>query len=278
MQSTIHKLIIVITVAFPLALLLQDVSAQSNDDRSSLKVTHNKTTSLVFPAAITSVDRGSRDIIAQKAKSVDNVLQLKAARQSFPQTNLTVITADGVIRQFDIGYEKDPLSLIIHVGDTTAMGSRRVIFKTNMTEFEMKRFASEIVNTGRKIRFVSDTQYKIGLSLHNIFINDDVIFYHFRMKNQSNIKYDVDFFRFYVQDKMKVKRTASQEVDIVPLFIYGNHEAIAANGEQDVVVALHKFTIPDAKYLAVEMFERDGGRNIALRIKNKTIVNARLIE
>jgi conjugative transposon TraN protein len=274
----INKLIIVITIGFPLALLLQEVNAQGMKEPHLVEVAYNKTTSIVFPTTITSVDRGSRDLLAQKAKGVGNVLQVKAARASFPETNLTVITTDGVIHQFGVTFTKQPSLLVIHIGDSTEAVSPKIIFQSDMTEFEMKRIASGILQSKRGVRFIGDSNDKIGMSLRNIFIKDDIIFYHFQVRNNSNINYDVDFLRFYIRDKTKVKRTAAQEVDVVPIYSFGNDGVIAANSETDIVYALNKFTIPDAKYLAVEMYERNGGRHINLRIRNRTIVNAQLIE
>lgn len=60
-----------------------------------LEIAFLKTTNIVFPFAIKSVDRGSKDILAQKAGGIENILQLKAAKEDFPETNLTVVTADG---------------------------------------------------------------------------------------------------------------------------------------------------------------------------------------
>ena len=50
-----------------------------------LNITYSKTTHLLFPFAIISIDRGSKDILAQKAKGVENVLQIKAAKPDFDQ-------------------------------------------------------------------------------------------------------------------------------------------------------------------------------------------------
>ena len=147
-----------------------------------------------------------------------------------------------------------------------------------MTETQMENCASQIVNSKRSIRLVNESGNKIGLSLRGIYIKENVIFYHFRIQNQSNINYDVDFLRFYIRDKQKVKRTASQEVDIKPLYVFGDADKIKGQTDQDVVYALEKFTIPDAKRLVIEMFEKNGGRNLNLSIKNKTIVNARLVD
>jgi conjugative transposon TraN protein len=279
MQHNCNKLLLVMTGAF-LALLILNVDAQPLREPQALEIAYNKTTSLVFPAIIKSVDRGSRDLLAQKAKGVENILQLKAARHGFPNTNLTVITSDGKIYEFTVAYSKTPGSLVINVGNTgnDEPVNPDLIFETDMTETEMEKYASQIVNAKRSIRFVKETKHKMGLLLHGIYIKDNVIFYHFRVRNQSNISYDVDFLRFYIRDTQKVKRTASQEVDVNPIYVYGNGETIKGKSTEDVIYALGKFTIPDAKRLVIEIFEKNGGRNLSLAIRNKTIVNAQVVD
>lgn len=63
-------------------------------------IAFSKTTNIIFPYSIVSVDIGSRDVLAQKAKGVENVLQIKAAKDNFPQTNISIITADGKLTSF----------------------------------------------------------------------------------------------------------------------------------------------------------------------------------
>jgi hypothetical protein len=41
-----------------------------------------------------------------------------------------------------------------------------------------------------------------------------------------------------------------------------------------IVVALDKFTIPDAKYLAIEIGEKSGGRNLLMKVSNRKIIKA----
>lgn len=279
MKEYLNKLSLILTGA-ALALLILRVDAQSADEATPLDITFNKTTSIVFVNVIKSVDRGSRDVMAQKAKGVENVLQLKAARAGFPETNLTVVTADGLIHQFTINYSKEPRQLVVTLpgAETSNPGNVPLIFETDMTEADMESYSKSIEHSKRAIRLINEGNNKIHLSLHGIYIKENVIFYRFRAKNQSNINYDVDYMRFYIRDKSKVRRTASQEVEMKPLYVYGNANAIKGHSSEDVVYALEKFTIPDAKRLVIEMFERNGGRHLKLSIKNKTIVNARLIE
>lgn len=279
MQYYLNRLSLVLTGGI-LALLTLRVEAQTPDETKQLAITFNKTTSVVFPNVIKSVDRGSRDVMAQKAKGVENVLQLKAAREGFPETNLTVITADGVIHQFTINYSKEPGELVVTLtgNQVDELEPVPLIFETDMTEADMENYAKRIISSKRTIRLINQGNNKIQLSLNGIYIKENVIFYHFRAKNQSNINYDVDYLRFYIRDKTKAKRTASQEVEMKPVYVHGNGNAIKGHSAENVVYALEKFTIPDAKRLVIEMFERNGGRHLKLSIKNKTIVNARLIE
>lgn len=278
MKDYLSKLSLILTGAV-LALLILRVDAQTNEP-TQLDITFNKTTSVVFPTLIKSVDRGSRDVMAQKAKGLENVLQLKAAREEFPETNLTVITADGVIHQFTINYSKVPGNLVVTLAGNQLNDLETVplIFETVMTEADMEGYSKRIVNSKKGLRRFGQGSNKIHLSLDGIFIKESVIFYRFNVKNMSNINYDVDYIRFYIRDKAKVKRTASQEIEKKPVYIYGNERAIKGRSSEDVVYALEKFTIPDAKRLVIEMFEHNGGRHLKLHIKNKTIVNARLIE
>ncbi|MBO9587038.1 MAG: DUF4138 domain-containing protein, partial [Flavobacterium sp.] len=74
------------------------------DQYTNLQVGFSKTTSIVFPYAIKSIDKGSADVLVQKAKGVENILLVKAAKQHFIQTNLTAVTADSRLYVFVLNY------------------------------------------------------------------------------------------------------------------------------------------------------------------------------
>ncbi|MBX2914725.1 MAG: conjugative transposon protein TraN [Cyclobacteriaceae bacterium] len=251
-------------------------SGQSSADVKTVEVTYNKTSSIIFNSGITSVDRGSRDVLAQKAKGVNNVLQLKAGRINFKETNLTVITSDGKLHHFTVSYADRPRSFTMQVNDTGASekGDVPMLFQTQMTSSEMERYAEGILNLSQRGALSKTVHYGMKLSLQGIFIEGNVMFYHLRIANRSNIPFHTDMLRFYVKDKQNVKRTASQEISVLPLFIHGNADELKGATTQDVIVALEKFTIPDAKVLAIELLERKGGRHLKLLLKNRTIIRA----
>lgn len=223
-----------------------------------LQVCCNKTSSIVFPQIIKNVDRGSKDLLVQKVRGVDNVLQLKAGKENFPETNLTVITADGKLWPFIVQYVHNPQRLCVQ------LDSSGNIFKM-------------LAGKDPSIYGVHDESYEMKLSLIGLYIQNNLLYFQIQLENNSTIPYVLDELRFYIKDKRQSKRTASQELEQVPLSMFGNTESVAAQSAQAIVVALPKFTIPDKKNFFVAVTERNGGRNLRLRIKNTRIVRATVL-
>ena len=56
--------------------------------------------------------------------------------------------------------------------------------------------------------------------------------------------------------------------------IAGNHQQAKAYNFSVIVVALDKFTIPDEKFLGVQIMEKNGGRHLQLKVGNAKLVKA----
>ncbi|HTF21690.1 MAG TPA: conjugative transposon protein TraN [Chryseolinea sp.] len=275
----LNNLFVRIILAGFLSMVAGRAISQSASD-SHVEITFNKTSSIVFPAGITTVDRGSRDVLAQKAKGVNNVLQLKAGRTNFRETNLTVITSDGNLHHFVIRYAEKPERFTIHASPAGADENSEtfpLLFQSDLTEAELQKYSERVIATAAKGRVKSTAAFDMRLSLKGIYIRNNTMFYHIIIDNKSNIPYHPDLLRFSVRDKKQPKRTASQELDQVPVYQYGSTVVIDGKSSAEVVYAIPKFTIPDAKRLHIELTEQRGGRHLTLEIKNKPIVNAQLI-
>lgn len=240
-----------------------------------LAVTYYKTTNLVFPYTIKSVDRGSKDILAQKAKGVENVLQVKAGKLGFDETNLTVITADGKLYSYILNYVDSPSILNISFAHKMQWNPESFFSQSCMNEAEVQTDADKLVSAKRTTRGIKDKSYGIDFRLDGIYINNEVMYFRIKIANGTNINYDISQLRFFIRDQKKSKRTATQEVEIYPLHISNDTLAITGHSEQVFVFAVPKFTIPDKKYLAIQLMEKDGGRNLELSLHNKTIVKAK---
>lgn len=276
------KISVVLITEILLILLNVQVFAQSASETKAIEIkpyhlpiTFYKTTHLIFPYAIKSVDRGSKDILAQKAKGVENVLQVKAGKLGFEQTNLTVITADGKLYSYILDYTDKPGVLNIRF-DSKADTTSRAFFSTGIiNEAQIQADAQRVVQEKRNIRGIGGKSYGIKMLMDGLFIKDEVTYCRIKLQNNSNINYNIEQLRFYIRDQKKSKRTATQELEINPLYVMGDTAVVTGRTKKIFVFALPKFTIPDKKYLAIELLEKSGGRHLLLRAENRTIVKAK---
>ena len=226
----------------------------------SLGISTNKTTTLVFPFTILHVDRGTKDILVQPIKEAENILLVKAAAKDFRETNLSVVTGDGNIYSFIVRYDGQPENWVFHLPAQTSAS--------------IATYANSILINPKTLHGPRSKKWNIHLRLTGIYIKEDVIYYQLKMENQSPIDYGVDFIRFYLKDRKKGKRTSLQENELKPLYLAGNSSRIVADDASVIVVALEKFTLPDSKYLAIEINEQNGGRHLNMKVGNRDIMRA----
>lgn len=88
----------------------------------SLQINFDNTIHLVFNENIKYFDRGSEDVLAKIAESINgtqipNILQIKANNENYEnETNISVITTNGLFYSFSINYSKEVQESTIFVG------------------------------------------------------------------------------------------------------------------------------------------------------------------
>lgn len=276
-NSKLGRIIVILFFAIAREASAQDVQLFIIEP-FPLEITYNKTVNLIFPFAVRSVDKGSRSILAQKAKGVENILQVKAAGIDFEQTNLTVITSDGKLYSFVVNYSAEPSQLNIELIKVPAASKPAdAVLEKEPNEADLRNSAQQVSSNPNVLRRIKDSSHKTRLSLSGLYIDNEVIFYRLRLSNRSNISYEIESLRFFISDKKRVKRTAAQQSEVIPLYVHENASLIQANESHEFVFALPKFTVPDAKQLRIELMEKNGGRHLELLIQNKTIIRAKQI-
>lgn len=263
-----------------IAVFLLSLISKAQDIRGSinpkiiasynLSVGYDMTSNLIFPYAVKSVDRGSANVLVQKAKGVENILQVKAAQKGFDQTNLSVVTSDGKFYSFLVDYEATPAPLnLAFIKDTV---------NAFLSDISINKAALE--KLGSLVKMQPDflhkkmTEQEMWLSLNAIYLSDSLMWFKIRLTNNSQINYVPDDMRFFIRDRKRAKRTALQERELPPVYC---ESLVMVNGEQavDFVVGFPAFTIPKSQELIIRVGERNGGRMLQLPIRYRTILKAR---
>ena len=244
----------------------------------TVEVSCTKTTNIIFPYTIKSVDRGSQDILVQKAVGVENILQLKAAKSHFQQTNLSVVTGDGEFHSFLVNYADDPVKL------------NHAILRVPEHDFNRKPVEGKTINERDiedNIRLVRQLKpdfagpkhkkYGVQLTLNGLYIQGDLYYMVLSLENRSTVSYDLDGLRFFVREKKQAKRTAIQEIELSPVCLVGEKGTVMAQHAHTVIAVLSKFTLPEKKEFVLEVQEFGGGRHLRLRTGNRHLIKATLI-
>lgn len=250
-----------------------------------MEVTYDKTSHLIFPAAIRYVDLGSGNLIAGKAEDAGNVLRVKAAVKGFKEeTNFSVITDDGLFYNFNVLYDPCPDILNIDLLKMQKSAIRSMEKEALFEELgtDSPSLAGLLLETiykrnKRIVKHIGSKNFGIQYILKGIYIHNGKYYFHDELRNCTNVPFEIDFINFKVVDKKVAKRTVVQERPLLPLRAYKPLDGIAGKTTEQNVFLLDQFTITDDKVLLIEIFEKNGGRHQTLQVENSDLIKARLI-
>lgn len=239
-------------------------NAQSYIHPRHLEVTVNKTTNIIFPAQISSVDRGSERIVVQK--STGTILRVKADTAFSDTTNLTVVTSDGKLYSFLVGYAASPMFLNLDLNGTGLVKDTALV--------ALSQKVLPLKNNLYGIRYSSG---KVRLSVAGIYTTGELIVCKLRIENNSALSFEAGRLRCYAAGARTSRRRPSQQVEITPLLV--NPSGLLGKAKQSFLftVILRKAALGSGQELLIDIAEKDAERQIYLRVSNKFLLRAELI-
>ncbi len=244
-------------------MLCLDGYAQSLSMKERIALSTTKTVSLIFPSYVQSIDRGSDFIIVQKA--AENIVKVKAVKDSFPETNLTVITVDGKLYSLILDYQENPPILVWNFHEAHSI----------KTPHPLQAFIDRIHPSKYSLPGMKYSSGQVSLQWLGCFIRDQTLFFKIKLTNRSSIGFDLDLLQLYIRDHQISKRTATQELMLRPQFISGDTGTLKARSSRIWVLVLDKFVLPADKHFAIEILERNGGRHLYLKIHQRQLMSAK---
>ncbi|MBH2005290.1 MAG: DUF4138 domain-containing protein [Sphingobacteriia bacterium] len=249
-----------------LGMIAMAVNGQNYIPARPLEVTMNKTTNLIFPAPISSVDRGSERIVVQK--STGNILRVKADTLFTDTTNLTVITADGRLYSFLVNYTASPLLLTINLG----------VQENVLKDTLLVAFAQQAARSGQHLHGVHFAAGKVRLQLRGIYSNGKEVAIKLRIENNSSLAYEIGRLSAEVTGGRGFKRSVFQNRD-VPILLTEIATTVVREKQSVLLVAIiPKTGLANGQVLTIHMQEAASERHLTLTIPNQYILNATLLK
>ena len=234
------------------------------------------TTALVFPEKVVSVDRGHGKVMAKVEKKAPNLLLLKAGKRSFTPTNLHVVTADARLYHFRISYDESLARSSINIA------RQDLLFWENMRlrglglgVDKLERAVGAVMEEEAFFRRTS-RDYRMKFKLEGIYQKEGLLFFRFRVDNCSRLPYSVEDLVFTITDKKQAKHASVREEFLDPLLLeWQNGKGIAGHRSNVLVAAFPQFTLSDKKQLAIQLKEKNGDRNLRLKVRGRDILKTR---
>ena len=252
-------------------------------DLTKISVSIFKSTFIYFDDQVISIDLGLND--SYDATFDKNFVRLTAIEQKADYiTNLTVVTNSGIFG-FLVDYKETPERLYYFPEDYKPLRNFKSVDKAGVQSYLPARTEQKVaVDVQRTCENVSQlkmdypiaafTEANVYFSLDRIYVQDDKFYLKVLAQNESNIDYDIDFVKFHVKNKRKLKRASQQEVYKEPIYSFNSVKKLKANSSVTMVFVLHKFTIMNDKQFFVEIEEKGGERNILIQVPQNDILNA----
>ena len=238
-------------------------------------VSFHRVTSLVFPSAVRSGVRVTRDVQVEKVRGVENVLAIRAARGRFAATNLAVFGMDGRIYSFDLEYSDTAAAWQWRVEPNGEAG-RGLILTGLPADDDKLREDARMSESKRGWMQASVNTQKMRLVVTGIYYADSLLWLAGKVRNRAVPDFAVQRVRLFTEDRKRVKRMAVQEAEMDPVYTDWNGAGlVAGQATRGFALAYRGIAVPQGKRLVLEVAEREGGRTIRLRIPLKKILAAR---
>ncbi len=236
--------------------------AQQNIPIRYLAVAVNKTTNLVFPAAIVSIDRGSENIIVQK--STGFVLRVKADTVFADTTNLTVITSDGKLYSFLVLFSVSPDLLTIDLGAGEQLNK-------DTSLLAVVRKVQPLRHNLYGIRYSAG---KVKLAVVGMYSTGTMIALQLSITNHSSLSFTVGKLRLRLVTTNTPRRSPVQEVEVLPLLTEPTQLKVKYKQASFFVVLVPVSDFNAKQDLLIALHEQDSDRHLQVRIANRFLFTA----
>jgi len=242
-----------------------------------------KNVALFFPEPIRQGITGSDNFVFtynREKEQYFGLLQAKPGKES----NLLVINRNGSIFSYIVKYKSQLTKLNYFVPKANSIGNEKpvIVDTTEVTEIESlvdnrtfyyTKFSSYLLERKQRIGTIQKRNQGIVLSVENIVFDKEELYFVVKIENKSTLDYDLNFLNLSVETRQKGKKKSLQKLFRKPSFKYNVPSRIAEGKVTRLVYVMPKFSIGNDRRLVVELNEKNGERDLKLKVSHKYINN-----
>jgi len=271
----------VLMAGFILASFLME--AQNTALLDTIFANDQKNVALFFPNPIRQGIVGSNDFVFTYNREKEQYFGLLQAKPGKP-SNLLVINTNGAIYSYILSYREQLEKLYYFVPQSERIGFEQPKFAERSDSvsvanlftdksFYYERFCSYLLTRKQRIGSIQKRKNGIVLCLENIVFDKEELYFVIKIENKSSLDYDLNFLDVSTQTRKQGKKKSIQRISQLPNFKYGVPSKVAEKQVKRMIYVLPKFSLSNDKMVVLELNEKNGERNIKLKVSNKYINN-----
>ena len=249
----------------------------------------HKNVALFFPSPIQQGITGSENFVFTYNREKEQHFGLLQATPG-KVSNLLVISNSGAIFSYIVKYSDDLKKLNYFIAETNSIGNVIPVSEDNedirkdeglkedsaksisySNENYFRKFCSYLIEKKQGIGRIKKRKNDIVLSLENIVFEKEQLFFVLEIQNRSTIDYEVNFLELSVQTKKNGKRKSMQKLVQEPSLKFQMPEIIKEGQSARFIYVMPKFSIADDKVVMLDLNEKNGERNLKLKVKQRFI-------
>lgn len=273
----------IIISALIISYAFAKANAQTTHVLDTIYANDTKNVALFFPEPIRQGITGSDNFVFtynREKQQYFGLLQAKPGKES----NLLVINRNGSIFSYIVRYKSQLSKLNYFVPKSSSIGNEKPILNDTIKiakiedavdnkTFYYTKFSSYLLSRKQKIGTIQKRNQGVVLSVENIVFDKEELYFVIRVENKSTLDYDLNFLNLSVETRQKGKKKSLQKLFQEPIFKYNVPSRIREGKVARLVYVMPKFSIGDDRRLVVELNEKDGERDLKLKVSHKYINN-----
>ncbi|SIQ13383.1 DUF4138 domain-containing protein [Maribacter ulvicola] len=258
-------------------------NAQETQVLDTIYANDTKNVALFFPEPIRQGVTGSDNFVFTYNREKEQYFGLLQATPG-KESNLLIINRNGAIFSYIVRYRKQLSKLNYFVSQSSSIGNEKpiIIDTTEVTEVEnlvdnstfyYTKFSSYLLERKQRIGTIQKRNESIVLSVENIVFDKEELYFVIQIENKSSLDYDLNFLNLSLETRQKGKRKSLQKLFQETIFKHNVPSRIAAGKVARLVYVMPKFSISNDRRLVVELNEKNGERDLKLKVSHKYINN-----
>jgi len=242
-----------------------------------------KNVALFFPEPIRQGITGSDNFVFTYNREKEQYFGLLQATPG-KESNLLVVNRNGSIFSYIVRYKKQLSKLNYFIPLSNSIGNEKPIVKDSVlvesseelvdnTNYYYQKFCSYLLNRKQRIGRIKKRNEGIILTVENIVFDKDELYFVIEIENNSTLDYDLNFLNLSIETRQKGKRKSLQRLYQEPIYKHNLPSKIKENETARFVYVLPKFSLSDDRRAILELNEKDGERNIEMKLSHRYINN-----